>query len=90
MKDCNQLFVRGIDYLKTAVLNWDARRSKITRAYVASNDFATIRHRKDRCFMLILALEKRVDDVFFAYRRYVAGQKELEAMLSDIGVQVEK
>ncbi len=90
MKDYNQLFVKGIDYVKEALLNWNARRDKITRAYVASGDFATIVKRRDRCLILLLALEARVDDVLFEYRCYVAQKKEIDRELLAMGVKVNK
>ncbi len=88
MKDYNQLFVRGIDYVKSAVLNWDQRRSKLTKEYVASGDFATIRGRRDRWILLIIELETRVDNIFFEYRSYAAEQKQLDRMLNEMGVEV--
>lgn len=43
--------------MKEALLNWNARRDKITRAYVAFGDFATIVKRRDRCLILLLSIE---------------------------------
>ena len=90
MKDYNQLFVKGIDYVKQALLNWNARRYKITNVYVASGDFATIVKRRDRYLILLLALEARVDEVLFKYRRYVTQQKEIDKELIEMGLTIQK
>ncbi len=90
MKDYNQLFLCGLDYVQASVITWDKRRNNLVESYVKCFSFTSKRHCRDRHLALIMILEARVDEVLFEYRNYLTQQKEIDRWLKEAGVNVQE
>ena len=86
--NCDLLVSKGVDYAAAAVLNWNARRSKIIRYYVSLKVYeeSSLYHRD--IIRVIIELEKRTNETIFQLRECYQQQKRLDKILSDLHIDI--